>query len=358
MFLRIGLIIAIIASIQGCRSRPFQVIARGAMAMSGDVKMDGQMEMKGDLTTRIQQDNRASHLTMRAVEGDVNAGCRVVLLDVDGLLINKNLSGLGSMGENPVALFREKLQAIERDPTVRALVLRINSPGGGVTASDMMRYELASFKQRTGIPVVACILDVGAGGAYYLATVADTIVAHPTSLVGGIGVLMNVYNLEDTLNQFNIASIPIKAGSRIDVPTTDRTLEKEEKAMLQSMADIFHKRFQDEVVRTRPYLKGAKDIFDGRVIPGVQAKELRLVDDIGYIDDAIRIASHGLQGSPSVVMLRRDNDRAYTTMDVTPNAPWQSSLIPVKVPGLDRSSLPTFLYLWQADPSYLTAAGG
>ena len=90
------------------------------------------------------------------------------------------------------------------------------------------------------------------------------------------------------------------------------------------------------------------------------AKAFELVDHIGYMDDAIRLASEMSVGksSTSVVMLRRDNDRAYTTLDMTPNAPWQTSLIPIKMPGLDRTSLPTFNYLWQPDPSYLTASGG
>lgn len=344
----------------GCKTRPFEVMAHGCMAMSGDMKMDGKMAMSGDLTTRIRQDNQASRLSFVLVEGNCGSPSKIAIVEVDGLMINKNLAGLGSMGENPVALFCEKLQAIEAEPSIAAVVLRINTPGGGVTASDIMCHELSTLKSKKGIPVVACIMDVGAGGGYFLATYADAIVAHPTSLVGGIGVLLNTYNLEDTLGQFNIASVPIKSGSRIDVPSPERTLAKDDKEMLQGMADSFHTRFMNQVSSSRPRLVKKKDVFDGRVMTGSDAKAFELIDHIGYMDDAIRLASEMSVGksSTSVVMLRRDNDRAYTTLDMTPNAPWQTSLIPIKMPGLDRTSLPTFNYLWQPDPSYLTASGG
>ena len=141
----------------------------------------------------------------------------IVVLDVDGLLLNTDFTGLNSAGENPVSLFRERLDAIAANPCVRGVVLRINSPGGGVTATDIMWHDLMRFKRCTRLPVVACLMDVGTGGAYYLATAADQIVAHPTSVTGGIGVILNFYNLQDALQQFNIAGVPIKSGDKIDL---------------------------------------------------------------------------------------------------------------------------------------------
>lgn len=102
-----------------------------------------------------------------------NGACdaaRIAVLDVDGLLLNLDLTGLYSSGENPVALFRERLDAICDDPLVCAVVVRINSPGGGVTATDIMWHDLLEFKRRKNVPIVACLLDLGTGGAYYLAT--------------------------------------------------------------------------------------------------------------------------------------------------------------------------------------------
>lgn len=353
----------------GCRGRPIQTIFRGDMTMDGRVVTTGDMNMKGDMTmsgemaTVMRTDNRASRLQLIPVYAASTSpqrpdGC-VAVIDVDGLLVNRNLSGVGSFGENPVALFREKLDAVACREDVSAIVLRINSPGGGVTAADVMARDISQVQLQRNIPVVACLMDVGAGGAYYLAAGADHIVAHPTSVVGGIGVVLNVYNMEDGLAQFGIVAIPVKAGELIDMATPQRVMEKEEREILQGIADQFHGRFIRRVKDSRDKVTD-EAIFDGRVVTGEQAVALGLADQIGYLDDAIVQARQlaGLSDDSPVVMLRRESDRAYTLLDVTPNTPTTSSIIPLRLPGLDRSALPTFLYMWQADPSLVTTSGG
>ncbi len=364
--IRLLLLLTIFAGM-GCRTRPF--LMRGAMDVNGGMTMDGKMDVAGDMkmsgnmNTSMKTDNTASRLASVVIqpgrEFSVNqqAG-KVAIVDIDGILINKNISGLGSMGENPVALFREKLDALRLDPTVKAVVLRINSPGGGVTATDIMSRDVMRFREETRIPVVACLMDVGAGGAYYVASHTDAIIAHPTSIVGGIGVILNVYNLEDTLGQFNIASEPIKAGDQIDIASPERAMKQSERATLQKIADSFHARFIEHIKTVRPDSADHKENFDGGILTGADAVESGLIDSAGYLDDAIALARTrgNLAPDSSVIMLRRENDRAYSQFDVTPNTPY--SLLPIKMPGLDRSTLPTFLYLWQPDPSYLTTAGG
>ena len=121
--------------VAGCHGRPVKVQTGGAM------NFDGRMSMTGDLSTAIRSDNTASRLRRTVVEGNPSSGCSIAIVDVDDLLVNRNLTGLGSMGENPVSLFREKLKSISNDPSIRALVLRIDTPGGGVNASDLMGHE-------------------------------------------------------------------------------------------------------------------------------------------------------------------------------------------------------------------------
>lgn len=350
----------------GCRSKPMRVCMNGDMDMTGDMAMTGSMNMTGDLgmsgniVTSMRTDNRASRLTTVAVgHGDPSCGT-VVILDVDGLLLNRNMNGFGSMGENPVALFREKLDRIEADPAVSAVVLRINSPGGGVTACDIMARDLREFRRRRGIPVIACLLDVGAGGAYLVAAAADRIVAHPTTIVGGLGVILNTYNLQDAMAQINVVARPVKSGRRVDAASPVRPLEAEELEMLQSLATEFHGRIRKQIHEARPAIAVAADIFDGRVVAGERAAAAGLVDRIGYLDDAIAEA-RGLArigDGAATVMLRRDNDRAHTPFDVTPNSPQQAGLLPFNIPGLDRGQLPTFLSVWQPETSLAAAAGG
>lgn len=291
-------------------------------------------------------------MTVRSGSGH-EGSATVAVIDVDGLLLNMDMVGFSSLGENPVNLLREKLDAATCDPCIKAVVLRINSPGGAVTASDIMWREVQMFKARTNRPVVACMLDVGTGGAYYMASAADKIVAHPTSIVGGIGVILNLYNLQDTMEQFNVVGVPIRAGANIDLGSPVKPLTEEAKGLLQTMANEYHTRFKWVVSEARPALKDAKeDVFDGRVFTSSQAEKRGLIDRIGYLDDAIQMAEELAGLAPSrVVLLHRNGDPARTPYAVTPNTPIQGSLLPLSIPGLDRSKLPTFLYMWQADPS-------
>lgn len=285
--------------------------------------------------------------------GDAASGERIALVDVDGVLLNSDLTGFYSFGENPVALFREKLDHVAANPCYRAVVLRINSPGGGVTASDIMRRDLTAFKAQTGLPVVACLLDVGAGGAYYLATAADQIVSHPTTVTGGVGVILNLYNLQDAMAQFNVVGVPVKSGDNIDMGSPIRQQGDEVRRMLQTMADEFHQRFRETVEQSRPaHDRAHPEDFDGRVFTAGQALKRRLIDSIGYLDDAVAIARQA-SGRPAarVVLLHRRIDRARSPYAVTPNVPLQGTALPLSIPGLERSRLPTFLYLWEPDPT-------
>lgn len=348
----------------GCVSRPIQTVLRGAMHMNGAMDVRGDMNMAGKLSTVIATDNTASRLKAVPVYGENTPTLckRVAVLDVDGFLVNKNIGGMGSMGENPVSLFREKLDALVTDGSVGAIVVRINSPGGGVTAADVMTRDLLNAKRQLQVPVVACLMDVGAAGGYYLSTAADLVVAHPTSIVGGIGVIFNSYLIDEEMSTFGFTSRPIVAGEKINAATPDRPYADGELEILQGIADEFHGRFIQRV-KNRPSMStqvGARvlddELFDGRVMTGRQAMESGLVDQVGYLDDAVLKACElaGLPPDAQLVMLRRDNDRAYTLLDVTPNSPTMSSLIPIKIPALDRAEMPSFLYLWQPEPSMAT----
>jgi len=277
---------------------------------------------------------------------------RVAILDVDGLILDTPFVGPLSCGENPVGLFREKLEAISCDPCVKAVVLRVNSPGGGVAACIAMRHDLERFKERTRLPVVACLMDTATGGAYYLASGADTIIAGPATVTGGIGVILNLFNLRDLMAQFNVIPQSIKSGEFTDIGTSARALTMAEKQLLQSMADEFHKQLTTEIKQRRP---AATDptAFDGRIFTGSQAMSRGLVDQVSDLDGAIQLASQlgcpGLNARPGVVMYRRGNDPARSIYAITPNVPLQGAGLLPNLPGLDRSKMPTFMSIWQPE---------
>jgi protease-4 len=282
------------------------------------------------------------------------AAARLAVIDVDGVLLNQNREGVYDSGENPVAAFREKLEASANDARVVAIVLRINSPGGGVTACDIMAAELGRFRSSTRKPVVACLMDVATSGAYYLALGADRIVAHPTSLTGGIGVIFNHVNLQDAMAQLNVTEDPVKAGALIDMGSVTKPLEPRSRQLLQEVAESFRQRFMDRVTQRRPGLTeaGRKAIADGRVMAAPEALRLHLVDRLGYIDDALLEAEHLAGISDAEVLLyHRTGSPARSVYEIAPGPARLSEVIPFSYPGLDRAKLPTFLYLWQPDPT-------
>jgi protease-4 len=285
---------------------------------------------------------------------------RIGVVDVDGLILNQNMTGLYSVGENPVSAFREKLEAAAHDPRVRAVVLRINSPGGGVSASDILADELRRFRQTTGKPIVACLMDVATGGAYYLALGCDRIVSLPTSVTGAVGAIINHANLQDAMAQLNVKMDPIKSGDLVDMGSVTAPLPEPARALFQEMADGFRDRFADRVRthRTAMTPQDLKRIGDGRIVAAPKALALHMVDAIGYLDDAIALAENlgGAAGS-EVVLFQRSGYPTRSIYAIAPNIPLQTELIPFSYPGLERSKLPTFLYIWLPDPTLARQAG-
>src|SRR6516165_3445208 len=149
---------------------------------------------------------------------------KIAVIDVEGVIMNARTSGLWGGGENPVSEFREKLDAAAEDPHVKAVVLRINSPGGAVTASDIMYQDLVNFRHDTHKPVVACMMDVAASGGYYVAMGADKIYAHPTTVTGSIGVIMRLYNAAGLFQLLGVKSDPIKSGPNKDIGNPGRPM--------------------------------------------------------------------------------------------------------------------------------------
>jgi len=333
----------------GCLS--LLMFVGGSIGCKKPMKVAMTGNITGNVITHLPPDNTATPVVQRTIQGDSAECLKIAIIDIDGILLNRNFKGLESMGENPVALFHEKLMAAQRDPMIRGVVLRLNSPGGSVTACDLMRRDLLQFKQSTGKPVVTSILDTGAGGAYYLATASDAIYAHPTSVVGGVGVIINIYNMSDTLEQQNIQPTPVRSGEHIDLGSPAFKMSKDGKGILEGIAKEFHGRFQEAVTSSRPRTQ-EKDL-DGRVFTASYAKENGFIDDTIYFDEVIREAKvlSGIGENAKVVMFRRANDRALTEFDITPNTPASLASIPLSIPGLDRAKLPHFLYLWQPESS-------
>ena len=358
-------ILAAGAASTGCHGVPvsgrFKVDADAKAKVDGDVRVAAVASVNGSVEVKIPTTTDPGPMVARIVRpAHLADSGRIGLIDVDGLLLNQNLTGVYSTGENPVGAFREKLEAAGRDPAIRAVVVRINSPGGGVAASDIMADELGRFRSESGKPVVACLMDVATAGAYYLAVGSDLVVALPTALTGSVGSILNHYNMQDAMSQLNLVADPVKAGSRVDLGSITEPLDDESRRLLQEMADGYRDRFRDRVAarRQRMTADDFRTIEDGRVVSAPKALALHMVDRLGYVHEAIAEAERlsGTSGA-EVVVFARAGVPTHSIYAITPNTPIQGEIVPFSYPGLDRSRTPTFLYLWQPDPTVFRQAG-
>lgn len=207
----------------------------------------------------------------------LSLGGRVGVADLEGVILSSD----------PL---RESLERFRKAPSVKAVVLRINSPGGGVAASQEIHREIVRFRRETGRPVVVSMESVAASGGFYAAAAADHVFANPGTITGSIGVVLQWVNYADLLEWARMRPVTFKSGALKDAGSPTRDLTEEERAYFQGLIDEMRAQFEQAVLEGRgDRLKpGAlESMADGRVVTGAQARSLGLVDEIGDLRDAV-----------------------------------------------------------------------
>jgi protease-4 len=233
--------------------------------------------------------NKRTSTTLQMVGKD-----RVALVKLEGLLITAE----------PVV---EELNDYAEDSSVKAIVLRIDSPGGGVVVSQEI-YNAVKNARKEGKKVVASMGTVAASGGYYVAAAADRIVANPGTLTGSIGVKMEFANIEKLLEKIGVRGMVVKAGEYKDVGSPFREMSAQEKKILQDVIDDVHSQFIKAVAEGRNMQESeVRAIADGRIFTGRQALDLKLVDQLGDLADSIKVAGElvGIHGKPRVIEKRK-----------------------------------------------------
>ncbi len=274
---------------------------------------------------------------------------KVLLLDLSGVISSQDKEGLIPQ-TNMVAMFKEELTKAAKDEKIKAVVVRINSPGGTVTASDILYHELREFKIKKKIPVIASMMDVAASGGYYLAMASDSVMVHPSTVTGSIGVIMLTVNARGLLEKVGVEANAITSGPRKDMGSPFRVMTAEERGIFQSVIDSFYQRFLAVVQEGRPNLSAEqiKKLADGRIYSGDQAKAAGLIDEIGYLDDAIEMAKKkaGLTEARVVTYGRRGEyqNNIYSRLFGTSSG--ISGLANFDLLTMVRGGTPQFMYLW------------
>ena len=220
---------------------------------------------------------------------------------VDGVL-SAGYGGLLSSGSGDIL---DQIRQAGKDP-IKALVVRINSPGGSAATSWEIYEELKRVRE-SGKVVVVSMADVAASGGYAVACAADFIVANPATVTGSIGVIIDATNMEDLYQLLGINYEAIKSGDFKDTPNPARSLDEQEKALLQTMVDDIYEQFLDIVTEGRGLSREeVLPYADGRVLTGRQAQAAGLVDELGTFQDAVNIAARmsGIQGEPQIYRYR------------------------------------------------------
>jgi protease-4 len=301
--------------------------------------------------------SNSSRLRERVVQAGTT-GDKVALIEVEGMLVNARVGGFLQAQENKVSLFTQQMRAAAKDKSVKAVVLRVNSPGGTVTSSDTMYEIVKEFRAKTHKPVIASAQEVAASGGYYVCCAADKIVAQPTSVVGSIGVLMNTMDFEGAMGKLGIRADAIKSGPLKDMGSPYRELGAPERAVIQEMVDEYFTRFIEVVSGNRPINEprptlpldeGYRGVYSGRVFSGAKAVELGLVDQAGRLDDAITLAKQmGKAKGAKVIMYKRPygyGGSIYASGESTPKP--EANVVRLELPN-SRMFLPAgFYYLWE-----------
>lgn len=280
---------------------------------------------------------------------------KILLISIEGVISDSrstNAFGIETE-ESPTAKIKEELKKAGSDPNIKGVILKVNSPGGGVTASDVIYREILSFKQSTGIPIVALFMDTAASGGYYVSMASDKIVAHPTTVTGSIGVIVTGINIKEGLEKIGVKDQSIMSGANKNLLSPFAEMTPEKRKILQGVVDNLFERFFQVVKSNRRQIEEARlrQLADGRIFTSEQALKEGLIDKIGYFEDAVQILmslpnykkSIGNE-SPRIVtytIFRKPIKNFYQTQ--VPN----EGMLELLANKIKNTTEIKFMYLWQ-----------
>ncbi|RSK28177.1 signal peptide peptidase SppA [Bacillus sp. HMF5848] len=229
---------------------------------------------------------------------------KVLLLNVDGVIqdVGEIDSLWAAPGYNHRAMLK-KIEKAEEDSSIKAIVLRVNSPGGGVAESAELYDKLLAFKENTDKPIYVSMGSMAASGGYYISMVGDKIFASKETITGSLGVIIQSYNYAELANKYGVEVVTVKSGPYKDIMNPGREMTAPEEEIIQSMVNNSYEGFVDVIAKGRNLSDDrVRQLADGRIYDGRQAKDLKLIDEFGYLDDTIAAIQkdYNLSGSQVV----------------------------------------------------------
>ncbi len=282
---------------------------------------------------------------------------KILIIPVNGVISDKGHNELfftkPSMLQEVVSMLRKA----EKDRNIRAVILKVNSPGGSTTTSDILYNEILRFKQRTGIKLIVMFMDIAASGGYYISLPADYIIAHPTSLTGSVGVIFIRPQFSGLMEKIGVEVYVEKSGDNKDMGSMFRQPTNNETEIFNGVTSKLGRRFLSLVAKHRAIDQDAlSKVASGRIFLAEEALDLGLVDRIGYLNDAVLQAKQlaYLPRNPRIVVYRRvkyPNDTLYNT-SVNHIGSTPVSLINLGVLENIAGLQTGFYYLWSPSVSH------
>lgn len=253
-------------------------------------------------------------------------GDRIGLMYITGVITSgRSASGgfmnEGSSGSDSIV---RMLRKASENKSLKAIIIRVNSPGGSAAASQEVYNEIMRIRKETDKKVIISLGDVAASGGYYIASAGEQIIANPASITGSIGVIMKYMNFEGLMDKVGMEAVVLKSGKLKDMGSPYREMTDEERDLMQAALGNIHEQFIADVAKGRNMdIAEVRAIADGRILTGEQALGAGLVDTIGGLQDAIEIAGEatGLGKSPEVELLQKDNPFSFLMNSMAQGSP-------------------------------------
>jgi len=276
---------------------------------------------------------------------------KILVIPVRGFLSDAPRRGFLADRASAVQQVVSQLRLAEKDRDIKAVLLEINSAGGSTTASDILYHEILNFKERTKTKIVAALVDVAASGGYYIALPADRIVAHPTTITGSVGVILVTPKVSGLMDKLGLAVEVNKSGAEKDIGSPFRPSTPDEQKIFQELTERMGRRFLDLVAKHRNMdQKALTSVSTARIYLADEALQMKLIDSVGYLSDAISEAKSlaGLSKESRVVVYRRGehpNDNLYNMSTAWHNGSGLS-LVDLNLSEIIPALGPGFYYLW------------
>ena len=236
-----------------------------------------------------------------------NGNQKIVVLEIDGAITSSASSSLLSGGGYNHEAFLKKLKLAKEDDTVVGIVISVNSPGGGVAESAEIYDQIREIQEESQKPVYVSMGAMAASGGYYIAAPADKIFALEETLTGSLGVIMQSINYGELADNIGIDTVTIKSGPYKDIMAANREMTEEERRILQSMIDNSYNKFVRIIAEGRGMSEAeVRKLADGRIYDGLQAKEVGLIDEFGYLDDVTNAMKKDLKMTNASVIRYTD----------------------------------------------------